>query len=248
MTDRAHARIAIDAVDQMPGHDVVMTVHRTDATNVTIDRTLALWNARWGEDLITPRWRYGWRKPHVPFIYPAPPAAQVPEDHPRRHVMWNVQHWSDRREEHAVVVEALSTLKRLGVEMVFLSRWYRGGIPMDDLNVAGLMFRPMNVPTPAAEYDCLFAGQFAYLVSVPSVGQLSIEKALAWGIPIVGAPTHRWSEWFSHPEQLAAYRADPTLYERAAEMHSYLFGEQAALAHMDMARRIATHVRGQSDA
>ena len=248
MTSAAQARIAIDAVDQMPGHDVVMTVHRTDPQNPTVDATLQFWNAQWGDELILPRWRYGWRKPHIPFIYPEVPPPAVPADHPRRHVIWAVQHWPDRREEHAAAVEALPILKQLGVEIVFLARWDRGGVPIDDLNVAGMMFRPMDVPTQAAEYNALFASQFAYLVSVPSVGGLSVEQALAWGIPIVGAPTHRWSEWFSDPAQLAAYRADPTLYGRAAEMHRHLFGEATALAHMELAREIAQHVRGQSDA
>ena len=247
ITDRAEARIAIDLVDQMPGHDVYMTTLRQAETNITIDRLLGLWAVDWGGELVKPSWRPTWTKPHIPFFLPCS-TVTVPADHPRNYAFWNVQHWSDRRDEHAVALAALPTLKTLGVEMVFVTRWDRGGVPFDDLADSGLEFCALEPATPAEQFDALFARSFAYLVSVPSVGMFSVDRALAQGIPVIGAPTHRWGEWFSTPEQLAPYRTDSTLYALRAAADEYLFGETTALAHMDMARRLARHLRGRSDA
>lgn len=245
ITARADARIAIDVVDQMPGHDVFMLTNGRADSNPTLDRLLNLWSAPWGDTTIRPTWRAEYTKPHLPFILPCAP-MDVPAEHPRKHVMWNVQHWSDNRAEHAVAVAALPMLKRLGVEMVFLTRWDRGGVPFDDLVDAELTYCALDLLKPAREYEGLFATAFAYLISVPAVGMYSVERALVQGVPVIGAPTHRWSTWFTPPSQLPAYRADPMLYAVGAGVaEEYRFSEAAAVAQMEMACRLGHQLRGR---
>ena len=250
LSDNAEARIAIDITDQFPGMDLYLTTVPMTLRNDSVDRLLRLWGVLWRGEPIQPEWRWGYQRPHLPYVHACADEIDVPKDAPLPHVIWNVEHWADNKDEHSFAEAALSTLAGLGVRTIFQTRADRGGPVTGIAERYGLETAVMVPPEEPdgvkdALWEQLAATQFAYLVSVPSLGMLSIPKALARGIPVVGAPAGRWSEWMSSPAQLTTYRAHPNLYEQARWQAYHTFSDDRAAGQFELAVLMARALRGE---
>jgi hypothetical protein len=244
LSDNAQARVAIDMCDQFPGIDVYLTLTTTAPRNDTVDRLFGLWGVLWRGEPIHPRWRFGWQRPHLPYVHACSDDALLNE--PRLpHVVWNVEHWADNGEEHAFAAAAIPMLVGLGVQTVFQSRADRGGpVDVESCGLTSVVLIPPQQPdgVGGAAWERLVATGIAYLVSVPSLGMLSIPKALACGIPVVAAPVGQWSDWMTLPRQLAAYR-DPGLYAQAREQAYHTFSDDRAVGQFRLALSMARALR-----
>lgn len=247
--DGAVARVAIDCTDAHPAADVVLLTIKTARSNPSVDRLLQLWGVEWRGQRVNPRWHWGWTKPHLPYVHACADGLAIPEDAPYAHAVWNVEHWCDNPDQHAYAVAAIPALAEMGVKIIYLTRCERGGVPpLDDIEDLGISVGVLSAPEQPkhvsdGHYAALFDAAAAYLVSVPSIGMISIEKALARGIPVVGAPTNRWSEWFTAPDALRAFAQERDLYAKARERHYHLFSDDAAVGQFELARELARIVR-----
>jgi len=231
--------------------DVVLTIGQATRRNDPLDRLLALWAVMWHGEAIRPHWQWGWRRPHLPYVHACADGLKEWPGTPYPHVIWNVSSWKDNVEEHEYAAAAIPFLAELGVRVVFQARADRGGPVttgvVEKHGLQNVVLVPPEQPdgVGGAKWDHLAGTQVAYLVSVPSLGMLSIEQALARGIPVVAAPAGRWAEWFTAPAQLPAYRADPGLYAQARRQAYSTFCDDRVVGQFELALSLARALRAR---
>ena len=239
------ASIAIDITAAYEGFDYhLAAVDPRPPDNPPVARLLNMWQTNWNT---------GAERPYMPLVLPFryPYTDQDPEA-PRDYAVWNVQAHTDERVQSEVAERAAHVLLDCGIRKLMLLRADRTGVMptwveefdrMNELDF-GLQIRGAAISAitvedgPASAFDEMMAGAFCFMVSAASLAQLSIDKALAYGVPVVGDPSlHRHGEWFTRPEELPLYVGNENLYRLRRESLA-MFDEARAHSVLRLAREL----------
>jgi len=234
-----YASIAVDIDDGAGQFDFhLVTADFTEAASMPLRSLLR----HWGSD-----WDPARGRPKAPYIH-----AITEEDQllgyqpaaPRDYVVWNCEHHNVTPDEAAVAEQIVPVLMELNVRGIIATRTERAG-HIDRIEHYGWF----NVSAASdklshEDYCRILGGAFCYVVSAPSTGMLSIERALAVGVPVFAARRGRWREHYSTAEELRAYHRNTQ--EIALARHKR-YGDQfsppAALATCRMAAASARSLR-----
>lgn len=239
---RCVAALALDVDDGCEGlfDFYLTTVDNTRPSHSFLDSYLKHLGGEWPEQQ---RW------PWMPYLHHIPEAdiaEAVPDDEaPRHYVLWNAEQHGVSEGEGAYAETILPMLKTLGIHRVVMAHRNRSGQIGSIEDDPWFYVEELPTDCGAEQYHRVLARAAAYVVSAPSLQMLSIERALAFGVPIYAARKGRWAEHFSHASEIRAMYADRELYAMRRWAWSEHFGLGAACARVGQAMCMAQQLRTQ---
>lgn len=239
------AAITVDMDDGAGPFDLYLpTLEYTEPMSAPIQALAALWGSSYDPYRGRPRLPYHHAIPREDVEIGYQPGA------PRDYVVWNCEHHQTCRDEASYAETIIPLLIDLGITNVVATRVERAGY-IEALDQDSRFKLAVASDSLSHEDYCQVLGAaFCYVLSTPTTGMLSMERALAFGVPIYAAPRGRWREHFSTLSELfaarCASRASDSYGSRSgyySELFSTANAVRAARHALDMAHQLREQCR-----